>query len=135
MYNNILIAVAMEHDRDVNGAMDIAHRLLAEGGNITALHVMEPISGYVEPYLPKGYSENHKAETQARLAAEIGGAKDVKPVVVVGHPGRAIVEYANDHDIDCIIIASHQPGLQDYLLGSTASRVVRHARCSVHVIR
>jgi universal stress protein F len=25
--------------------------------------------------------------------------------------------------------------LQDYFLGSTAGRVVRHAQCSVHVIR
>lgn len=135
MYNNVLIAVALEHDRDISGAMDIAHCLSADGGKITALHVMEPISGYVEPYLPDGYSENHRTETEARLAAELGDAKDVKPVVVVGHSGRTIVEYANDHDIDCIIIASHKPGLQDYLLGSTAGRVVRHASCSVHVIR
>ena len=38
-------------------------------------------------------------------------------------------------DTDCVVIASHRPGLQDYLLGSTAARVVRHAACSVHVLR
>ena len=32
-------------------------------------------------------------------------------------------------------IASHQPGLQDYFLGSTAAKVVRHATCSVLVMR
>ena len=34
-----------------------------------------------------------------------------------------------------IVIASHDPGLADYLLGSTAGRVVRHAHCSVLVVR
>jgi universal stress protein F len=33
------------------------------------------------------------------------------------------------------VIASHRPGIQDYFLGSTASRVVRHANCTVHVMR
>ncbi|MBT8411941.1 MAG: universal stress protein, partial [Octadecabacter sp.] len=44
-------------------------------------------------------------------------------------------DFATDNSIDCIIMASHQPGLEDYFLGSTAARVVRHAKCSVHVIR
>ena len=34
-----------------------------------------------------------------------------------------------------IVIASHDPGLADYLLGSVAARVVRHAHCSVLVTR
>jgi len=37
--------------------------------------------------------------------------------------------------VDLIIVGSHKPGLQDYLLGSTAARVVRHAMCSVLVGR
>ena len=46
-----------------------------------------------------------------------------------------ILEWAESNKVDCIIINSHKPGLQDYFLGSTAARVVRHAQCSVHVIR
>jgi nucleotide-binding universal stress UspA family protein len=34
-----------------------------------------------------------------------------------------------------IIIGSHSPSMQDYLLGPNAARVVRHANCSVLVIR
>ena len=56
-------------------------------------------------------------------------------VVVYGHAGTSILEYAEEHGCDCIVIASHRPGLGDYLLGSTAARVVRHAACSVHVMR
>ena len=38
-------------------------------------------------------------------------------------------------DIECIVMGSHKPGFSDYLLGSTAARVVRHAPCAVHVYR
>ena len=44
-------------------------------------------------------------------------------------------EKTNESGADLLIIASHRPGLQDYFLGSTAAHVVRHAACSVHVIR
>lgn len=135
MYKNILVPIALEHDRDTGAAMDVAHRLKAEGGKITALHVSEALPSYVSQYLSPEQLENRYDEALTALKAEIGGVKDVKPAVVSGHSGRTIVDYATDNEIDCIIIASHRPGLQDYLLGSTAARVVRHAPCAVHVIR
>ncbi|MEP4424264.1 MAG: universal stress protein, partial [Nitratireductor sp.] len=46
-----------------------------------------------------------------------------------------ILAVAKEKQADVIVIASHKPGLQDYLIGSTAARVVRHAACSVHVMR
>ncbi|MDH3475684.1 MAG: universal stress protein [Rhodospirillales bacterium] len=36
---------------------------------------------------------------------------------------------------DLIITGSHKPNVSDYLLGSNAARVVRHASCSVFVVR
>ena len=135
MYSNILIPIALDHERDTGHAMDVARLLRSKGGTITALHVIEPIPGYATQYLPAGQLENRRSEAEARLIADLGGVKDVKPVVVEGHSGRSIVDYANQHECDCIVISSHRPGLQDYFLGSTASRVVRHAKCPVHVIR
>jgi nucleotide-binding universal stress UspA family protein len=68
------------------------------------------------------------------LKGEVGSA-DVRTVAVTGHSARSILDYAEAHDVDCIVIASHRPGLQDFFLGSTAARVVRHATCAVHVVR
>lgn len=135
MYNNILIPIALEQDRDTEGAISIARLLLNEGGKLTGLHILEPIPGYVAQQLHEGQLAKRRAEIESRLAAELDDAKEVLPVVEAGHSGRSIVEYALKHNIDCIVIASHRPGLQDYLLGSTAGRVVRHADCAVHVIR
>jgi nucleotide-binding universal stress UspA family protein len=34
-----------------------------------------------------------------------------------------------------IVMNSHRPDLRDHLIGSNASQVVRHASCSVLVVR
>ena len=135
MYKNILVAIALDHSRDNAAAFEIARALASEGASITALNVLEEMPAYVETYLPQDHFEERLADCEARLKAELGGVTDVKPVVVGGHAATTIVSYAADNNIDCIVIASHRPGLQDYFLGSTAGRVVRHAPCAVHVVR
>jgi len=135
MYKNILVAVAMDHAHDSAGAFGVARALAEDGASITALNVLEEIPAYMTNYLPEDLHKNRRSEAEAELKAELGGVADVKPVVVSGNAGTAIVEYASEQEIDCIVIASHRPGLQDYFLGSTASRVVRHAPCAVHVVR
>lgn len=48
--------------------------------------------------------------------------------VVRGTPYEAIVEYADEHDIDVIVMATHgRTGVERYLLGSVTERVVRTA--------
>lgn len=135
MYKNILVAIALDHSHDTAGALDAARCLADEGASITALNVLEEMPSYVVPYLPEEHYRNRDAEADTMLKAQLGGVADVKSVVVSGHPGTTIVEYATEHEVDCIVIASHRPGLQDYFLGSTAGRVVRHAPCAVHVVR
>lgn len=135
MYKNILVPIALDHERDTKSALDLAHKLLDQSGKITALHVLEHVAGYTQQYLPHDQLAKRRAEAEASLVKEIADQKEVEPVLITGHSGRSIVDYAKSNGVDCIIIASHRPGLQDYFLGSTAARVVRHAHCAVHVIR
>lgn len=135
MYNNILVPVALDHQHDTAEAIEVAEKLRGEGGKITLLSVVEAIPGYVAGYLPEGQQEKNRAEIEASLKAEAGTVKGVESKVIVGHPGGSIVDYAKDHDVDLIVIASHKPGLQDFFLGSTAARVVRYSQCGVHVMR
>jgi nucleotide-binding universal stress UspA family protein len=46
-----------------------------------------------------------------------------------------ILRVAKEIGCDLIVMASHRPELKDYLLGPNAARVVRHAGCSVLVVR
>lgn len=135
MYKHILVPIALDHSPQTGEALALAEKLLEDGGRITALTVMEAIPPYVAQYLPEGQEQTNRQSVLAELRAELGGTKDAHANVVTGHAGRTIVEYAEEHDADCIVIASHRPGLQDYFLGSTAARVVRHAPCAVHVLR
>lgn len=135
MYKNILVPIALDHERDTKSALELAHKLLDEGGKITALHVLEHVAGYTQQYLPPDQLVKRRSEAEARLAKEVTDQEQVEPVLITGHSGRSIVDYAESNGVDCIVIASHRPGLQDYFLGSTAARVVRQAHCAVHVIR
>ena len=135
MYKNILVPIALDHERDVGAALDVAHKLLIAGGKITAIHIIEMIPGYVAVHMPGGFEEKRQSEAMASLKEKLGESGDVKADVILGHAGRSIQDYAEQHDNDCIIVASHRPGLQDYFLGSPAAWVVRHANCSVHVVR
>lgn len=136
MYNHILVPVALDHGTARERAVAVARTLSSPGGRISLLHVMEEIPGYVTTYLPEHTLEKNRADWQAdldALAAQVG--EGCTSTVLWGHPSQTILDQAGKHEADCIVIASHKPGLEDYFLGSTAARVVRHAPCSVHVIR
>jgi len=100
------------------------------------LNVIADIPAFVAADLPKEVIDTAKVNARETLEA-LAGAAGIKADVEVrtGNPGPAILASAEDCEADLIIVRSHKPGLQDYFLGSTAARVVRHAQCSVLVLR
>lgn len=135
MYKKILVPVALDHNSHLDEALQLAGRLRDPDGHVTLLHVLEAIPAYVASQIPEDvrhHTVDNAHKTLEKLAGNRAGAQ---VAVVTGHSGRTIIDYAEQHGIDCIVIASHRPGLQDYFLGSTAAHVVRHAPCSVHVLR
>ncbi len=134
MYKKILVPLALDHGYGFK-AIELARRLKAEGGHIIALHVFEPIHDTVSLYVPPDHMQNVRKEAEKEIAKRIGEEKDIDAVVLTGHSAREITRYAKKIGADCIILGSHKPDLQDYLLGSTSSRIVRHAPCAVHILR
>ncbi|SPY78283.1 Universal stress protein F [Providencia rustigianii] len=63
------------------------------------------------------------ADKQINCKISIGSAKD------------EILDYAEEINADLIVVGSHHPSTSTYLLGSTASAIVRHAKTSVFVVR
>lgn len=135
MFKNILVPVAPDHATSYTQALKVARKMAADDGKITALTVLEEIPEFVAAQVPHDIYKNRVAAAEETLASDLGGASDVRPVVVSGHSYRTILDYAKDTQADCIIITSHQPEFSDYLIGSTAARVVRHAKCCVVVLR
>lgn len=137
MYKNILVPVEPSHVERHELALDMATVLREdENSEITALTVIEPVPGYfaMAETLPDLQLKAGEATLQ-QLKEFVGDRSKIKTKVLHGHAATEINEYAEREGIDCIVIASHKPGFADYFIGSTAARVVRHAHCSVHVMR
>lgn len=134
MYKKILVPMALDHGVSPR-TLDIARALTGDQGEITALHIYEAPQGSVKTYVDDAAAKEGVARARAELDAKTAHLSGVKAEMVIGHTYRSIIDYARAHDIDCIVMGSHRPGFSDYLLGSTAARVVRHAPCAVHVFR
>lgn len=134
MYKTLLVPMALDHGVSPH-TLDIARKLRADGGTIIALHVYEALQGSVSAFLDEEVVREGFARAQSLLESKIANYSDIRAEVVKGHTARSIIDFADANSVDCIVIGSHRPGLSDYFLGSTASRVVRHAKCAVHVYR
>ncbi|OVE83561.1 universal stress protein [Natronolimnobius baerhuensis] len=83
---------------------------------------------------------NRREEVTEELHADVGDLStngvDFRTEVTSGDPAREIVAYAEEHDIDHILVGSHgREGVSRVLLGNVAEGVVRRAPVSVTVIR
>ena len=135
MFKNILIPVALDHQADLDKTIAIARVLQGDGGKITVVGVVEDIPSYVAEYVTVRPSTKIQQAIRDRLQMAVAGQDGIDVEVVTGKPGVAIAEMAEKTKADLIVIRSHRPGIEDYFLGSTASRVVRRSHCAVMVLR
>ena len=113
-------------------------------GKVTLLHVVQPpivtATEYVLPVdiVREATEVGEKAAktrlaTYAKLFSEAGieHASQTR----VGPPGPVILDTAKEISADFIIMGSHGHGkLFDFLVGSTASSVIKRAHCGVVII-
>ncbi|PVZ87859.1 universal stress protein UspF [Serratia sp. S1B] len=80
--------------------------------------------------------KNEALSTLSEIIDKFNLPRDkVEKHIALGSPKDEILNLADSIKADLIVIASHQPGIITYLLGSNAAAVVRHAKCSVLVVR
>lgn len=135
MYKTIIIPVDISHAEKAQQMLEVAHCIKDDDAKLLLLNVIEDVPAYAAAELPADLMGNSKRKAREVLEELARGHSDAEIEVRQGAPHFQILEAAEERDADLIIIASHKPGLKDYFLGSTASRVVRHALCPVHVIR
>lgn len=136
MYKTIVVPVDVGNADRASAMLETAQRLGGGKAKIILTNIVEEIPTYIVDVIPGGYIENAKTNATAELTLIAqSAALDAEIEVRTGHASQGILALADEKKADAIVIASHRPGLQDYFLGSTASRIVRHAPCSVVVIR
>ena len=139
MIKKILVPIDMAHAERSAAMITQAKEILhPEDGEITLLHVIQEIPPYVTVELPDDMDEKAITESEIYLNSlikEYDLRDNTKVEVKQGNPFHEILSVAEEKETNLIVIASHQPGLSDYLLGSVAGKVVRHSHCSVMVLR
>lgn len=108
----------------------------------TLVYVIDPSDAGNSPTagVPSGAEEWYeRARTDAeRVLSDGAGLVDraVETDTVVGHPAASVVEYADDHDADIVVVGSHgRQGLSRMVLGSVAEDIVRRSPVPVTVVR
>lgn len=69
------------------------------------------------------------------VAANTPETMNAKTVARRGTVYEQVLNFAEDYQPNQIVIGAHRPGLSDFLLGPNTARIVRHAKCSVNVLR
>lgn len=139
MYRSILVPVDLDQPSSWEKALPTAVALCRCFGASLALVTVVPdwrlaLEAQWSPITFREFVD--AAQTRlAVLADTVTAIPNVTHHVETGGVYGGILAVAERIDADLVVLSSHQPAMKDYLLGANASRVVRHARCSVFVVR
>ena len=122
-------------------AVALADRLGAE------LHLLHVVVPPVVPFpdsssswtMPASGLKSQVEEAEESLSKEIVSWPEERRVVssvITGFPVEEIKKYAEDHEIDLIVMGTHGlTGISHLMLGSVAEKLVRVATCPVLTVR
>lgn len=140
MYKTILVPVDLADPETAQPALDRAAAMAeSSGGTLRLVHVRSLLPVTYMEFVPPQFDEGQQEDAEERLA-EIAArvplpAERVSAAVRLGSVYNEVLEEADKTGADLIVVGSHRPTMATYLLGSNASTIVRHARCSVLVVR
>jgi len=150
MYRKILVATDLTAASAlaVRTALDLGHRL---GAHVTAVHVTEPPYDAKRWFAPlpneaellRTIAQREKEAAQRVLDEQVKQAdveaRDgvaIETMVKTGIAADLIPSLAKEIGADLIVMGTHgRTGLQHFVLGSIAERVVRTAPCPVLTVR
>ncbi|MBN9063106.1 MAG: universal stress protein UspA [Rhizobiales bacterium 65-9] len=140
MFQKILLTVDLADTDIAQSAIGRAVEMTSKGGGALRLIYVRPLMPLMMlEYVPDGFDAERQAEAEARVK-ELAGklpipADRVTMVVRQGGVYPEVIAEAESWGADVIVAGSHRPAMSTYLLGSNASAIVRHAPCSVLVVR
>jgi len=124
----------------------LAHALAVYDCRLTVLNIVTPLDagmaegGVLEADESRQLAAEKRAERLIEQAETEATAADrsVETAVRSGEPAETIVEYADSHDVDHIVMGSHgseRGAISRRLLGTVSTDVIGESPVSVTVIR
>lgn len=141
MFNDVLLAVDLNDKSSWEKALPMALDFIRASGG--TLHVMTVVPNFgmsiVGQFFPKGYEKEvgDKVLVVLKEFVKTHVPEDIRTQRIVGEGTvyEVILNMAEKINADMIVVASGRDDLKDFLLGPNAARIVRHANCSVTVVR
>jgi nucleotide-binding universal stress UspA family protein len=140
MFRKILVPIDIAETAAAEPGVYFAAQLAAlTNGAVRMIHILTPIPFSLQALLPTQLNTDRENEALAKLA-EIAKKASVpagylSQTVRIGAASDEVLAEAKFWGADLIIVGSHSPSIRTYLLGSNAEKIVRHANCSVLVVR
>ncbi len=138
IYRHILVGLDLSEESQQ--VLDRVKSLSDSETKLTLMHVQEPLSFAYGGDIPLDLSEvQSQIEEQAEkgideLVKQMQGFSVVKKVIL-GQPTHEMHRYAEENDVDLIVVGSHGRHGLALLAGSTANGVVHGASCDVLAVR
>ena len=131
MYKHILVPIDLAETLAAGKAVGVARHIARRDGS--RISVISVVPAWPED--PVAEPRDYQPDLDAYIDS-VGEDCDIEGDVRVGGSisGR-IIETVEEKKIDLVVMASHDPRVTDYLIGSNAAHVVLHASCSVLVVR
>jgi nucleotide-binding universal stress UspA family protein len=141
MYRNVLVPIDLSDKHSWRKALPTAVALCQTFQ--ARLHVIAVMPDFGLPivgqFFPEGYEDKVRQQAgrqlKALIAEQVPDEVPTRRIIAEGKVYQEILKAAQSIPADLIVMGSHHPELKDYLLGANAAKVVRHADCSVMVVR
>ncbi len=144
-YNKILIATdGSEHvKKAVTHAIELANLYKAE---LHAVYVMDIKTDYgPKSYLSTDISNEglerflgQEGDAAIKCIEDLAENEDlaIEKWILKGHPAEEILKFSEEHSIDLIVMGTlGRSGIEKFLLGSVAEKVIRNSRIPVLIVR
>jgi len=140
MFISILVPVDVAEIDVAQPGLDKAVELAkASGAALRLVHVRSPVPYAMNEYIPAEYYDSDEKSALKALQGVADTLDLPKDRVTIASPFGSVydevLKEAADMKADLIVVGSHRPNWSTYLIGSNASNIVRHALCSVLVVR
>lgn len=139
MYKKIV--VAFDGSEHAKKGLEVAVELSKNFGSSIYLVSVVHIPDFVETkdelngMLHDARQYYEKLQQEAISFAQSEGI-EVNTAIVPGHPTNGVVSFAESIKADLIIVGQRgRSGVARYIVGNVAENIVRHAHCSVMVIK
>jgi len=137
------ILIATDGSKAAKKAVDFGIKFACKyGAKVYAVYVIN-ITAYEKVYQSNWSSEALQTfdkvanrETSFVVEKAKSSGLDAEPIILKGSAAEKILDFADKHDVDTIVVGSlGKSGIEHFTLGSVSEKIVRYAKVPVLVVK